>query len=329
VRLAELLDEQSSQASSTSHFQQSYRPSMAMGEASSAPHRVKGSPRMHFFLFFTWHAHHTKLFGPQELPGFITCTLCVLLASFFLHHPPTAPSHPLHPPVPLIKPREHEKPRRGTRKMNALAHATRLTASQRALIAHFSHSHSTTRSTQKPLRTPKMDTPSSLFQTRTTLCTPKMETPSSSTHSPSLPLHYHVSTVKEEVPPPPLHPSLTTVKEEAPPPVLHPGLNSLNVTAPPLEVHFPTATNLLAPPILKSGEPYYGDGSCIVEEEISSSWQLTGAKKDSTAAEDKGMDKGEERSHSTYHMAEEHLELLFDLRQRQNERVNGQGIINQ
>jgi hypothetical protein len=66
-----------------------------------------------------------------------------------------------------------------------------------------------------------------------------------------------------------------------------------------------------------------------VEEEIPPSWQLTGAGKDSTAAEDTGMDKGEESSHSAYHLAEEHLELLFDIRQRQDEQVHGQGIINQ
>jgi hypothetical protein len=53
-----------------------------------------------------------------------------------------------------------------------------------------------------------------------------------------------------------------------------------------------------------------------VEEEIPPIWQLTGAWKDSTAAEDKGMDKGDESSLSTYHLVEEHLELLFDIRQR-------------
>jgi hypothetical protein len=189
-------------------------------------------------------------------------------------------------------PREWGKPRRGTRKMNALTRATRLTTSQRPLIAHFSRSHSTTRSTQTTLRTPKLETPTSSFQTQTTMHTPTMETLSSSAHSPPSPLHYHVSTMKEEAPPPPFHPSLTTVKEEAPPPFFHPSPSSVNVTVPPLEARLPTATILLASPVLRLSEPYYGDGSCIAEEEIPPSWKLTSAGKDSTAVEDKVMDKG-------------------------------------
>jgi hypothetical protein len=37
--------------------------------------------------------------------------------------------------------------------------------------------------------------------------------------------------------------------------------------APPL-ARAPLPTNLLAPPIIKPGDPYYGDGSCQAEEEI-------------------------------------------------------------
>jgi hypothetical protein len=98
VRLTELSDERSSQDSSTRYLQQSCQPSMAMGEASSAPYKFKGIPDMHFFLFSTWHAHHTELFDPHELPGFISCTLCVLLALNNHQHPPTIPSHPYPSP---------------------------------------------------------------------------------------------------------------------------------------------------------------------------------------------------------------------------------------
>ena len=91
------------------------------------------------------------------------------------------------------------------------------------------------------------------------------------------------------------------------------------MTVPPSEVRLPTASSLLSPPVLKPGEPYYGDGHCIMEEKIPPSWQSTDAGKDPTAAEDIGMEKGEESSHSTYHLAKEHLELLFDICQRCDE----------
>jgi hypothetical protein len=53
-----------------------------------------------------------------------------------------------------------------------------------------------------------------------------------------------------------------------------------------------------------------------MEEEIPPSWQLTDACKKSTAAEGDGMERGEEGSHFSHHLAEEHLDLLFDIRQR-------------
>jgi hypothetical protein len=56
-----------------------------------------------------------------------------------------------------------------------------------------------------------------------------------------------------------------------------------------LGAHPTLPTNLLAPPIVKPGDPYYGDGSCQVEEEIPPSWQLeiqTGTAKDTTTEAD-------------------------------------------
>jgi hypothetical protein len=82
---------------------------------------------------------------------------------------------------------------------------------------------------------------------------------------------------------------------------------------PPSEVCLPTATSLLGPPVLKPGEPYYGDVSCIVEEEIPPSWQLTDAGKESITVEDDGIGKGDEGSHFANHLVEEHLEVLFDI----------------
>jgi hypothetical protein len=62
-----------------------------------------------------------------------------------------------------------------------------------------------------------------------------------------------------------------------------------------------------------------------VEEEIPPSWQLTDAGKDSTTADDTCMDKGEESSYSSYHLAEEHLELLFDIRNGRTNRCMAKG----
>jgi hypothetical protein len=46
-------------------------------------------------------------------------------------------------------------------------------------------------------------------------------------------------------------------------------------------------------------------------------------------AKDTGTDGGEEGSHYTYHLAAEHLELLFDIRQQKDEQVHGQKTIHQ
>jgi hypothetical protein len=274
-----------------------------------------------------------KLISPHFLPGALSLAehfgLTILLTSLFspctsvassrlnpppanqerplhlallwlLHLPPLHPVslHSLHslpppPPCPPTMPRERGKPKRGARKNNALSRANRLTPSQRALIAHFAHPHRSTQSTQ-----------SALLQSLE-VCKVKMETTSSTTHFPPSP-------------PPALLYSPSIVKEEAP----------------PLGKRIPLATNLLAPPVIKPGEPYYGDGSCQVEEEIPPSWQLenmAGTDKEIIAGGDDETGKEEEAlpQHFSNHLAEEHLELLFEIRQRQDDQMHCQGVISQ
>ena len=130
--------------------------------------------------------------------------------------PPKAPLHLPHPLVFPTMPCERGKPRWGTRNKNSITQDNQLTASQRALLAHFSRPHRHTRSTQTTLCTPKMETLPPLLQTQTqtSLCIPKTETSSPTVQSPSLPQHFSASTSKEEAPQ-----CLNKVKEEAPPPV--------------------------------------------------------------------------------------------------------------
>jgi hypothetical protein len=66
--------------------------------------------------------------------------------------------------------------------------------------------------------------------------------------------------------------SSTTHFHPSPPPALNYSPSIVEEEAPPLGVHPPMATNLLAPPVINLGEPYYGDGSFQVEEEIPPSW---------------------------------------------------------
>ena len=79
-------------------------------------------------------------------------------------------------------------------------------------------------------------------------------------------------------------------------------------------VHLPLVTNLLSPQAIKPEEPYYGDRSCQVEEEIPPSWQLAGTDKETIAVGDNEKGKEEEALHSSNHLAKEHLELLFEIR---------------
>jgi hypothetical protein len=81
-----------------------------------------------------------------------------------------------------------------------------------------------------------------------------------------------------------------------------------------------------------------------VEEEIPPSWQLSkdgedtsevGAEEGNDGAEDtgkiieEGNDGVDDGSHHTFHLATEHLELLFDIRQWQDEQEHDQRTIHQ
>jgi hypothetical protein len=79
------------------------------------------------------------------------------------------------------------------------------------------------------------------------------------------------------------------------------------------------ATNLLAPPVINLGEPYYGDGSYQVEEEIPPSWQLVGMDKETIVAGGDEKGKEEETLHFANHLAKNYLDLLFEIKQRQDD----------
>jgi hypothetical protein len=314
VRLEELSDERSSQATGTRRLNQSRQPSMAMGGASMAPNGDKNDQGVHFYLSFASYHLCTVLLGP---PGLFACLLCDLR---------TSPDHNRPHSLVLTMPRERGKPRRSTRNKNAITRDNRLTASQRALIAHFSRPHRPTRSTQSTLRIPKVENPPTLPQTQaqSPLRIPKMETPSLTEHSPPPP--QHLPTI------------LNTVKEEALPSIQHPGPKLDDVEPPsapqpgPSLVKMegsPPRASLPSPSTSHDFQPRWWEGGCIVEEEIPPSWQLTGDGENPITTEDTGKDGGEEGSHYTYHLAAEHLELLFDIRQRQDEQVHGQRTIHQ
>jgi hypothetical protein len=71
------------------------------------------------------------------------------------------------------------------------------------------------------------------------------------------------------------------------------------------------STTCLPSPSASDFQPHCWEGGCIVEDEIPPSWQFL------------------EEGVNIHYLAEEHLELLFDIRQRQDEQAHGQRIINQ
>jgi hypothetical protein len=197
----------------------------------------------------------------------------------------------LHLLTPHTMPRERGKSKRGARNKSTLSRANRLTTSQRALIAHFASSR---HSTQRMQSTPLQFLEASLV---------KLEATSSTTHFPPSPPQLH---------------SPSGAKEETP----------------PLGTHHTLDPYFLAPPVVKPGDKYYGDGSCKVEEEIPPSWQLdniTGTGMDFNTEADKEIGKEEEDQphHFSNHLVEEHLQILFEIRQKQEDQVHSQNVINQ
>jgi hypothetical protein len=95
----------------------------------------------------------------------------------------------------------------------------------------------------------------------------------------------------------------------------------------------PSSYQPLSPPIVKPGDPYYDDESCQVEEEIPPSWQLenkAGTDKEINAEGDE-MGKEEEALPQQFanHLVEEHIELLFEIRQKQDDQVHSQSVLSQ
>lgn len=149
------------------------------------------------------------------------------------------------------------------------------------------------------MRTPNFEISSP--NTQASLCTPKEETLSPTMHSQPLPLLSTATSSRTEI-----LPSLNLDKGEAPPPLQHAGPPSSSQSGPSLELkkESPSAS-------VPDFQPRQWEGGCIVEEEIPPSWQV--------------LEDGE----NIHYLAKEHLELLFDIRQRQDEQAQGQRIINQ
>jgi len=104
--------------------------------------------------------------------------------------------------------------------------------------------------------------------------------------------------------------SSTSHYPSSPPPLHRP--IEVKAEAPPLGARPTLETNLLASPIVKSGDPDYGYGSCKVEEEIPPSWKLENkavTTKDITTGDDNAAGKEEEDhpQHFANHLVEEHL----------------------
>jgi hypothetical protein len=186
-------------------------------------------------------------------------------------------SHSLIPTMP----RDRGKPRHSTRNKNAYTRDNRLTASQRALIAHFSQPRRPSSKAQSALRIPKEENLPTSTQTQALLPLriPKTETPSPTELSPQ------PSQLASALP--------NKVKEEAPPSPQHSGTKVEEVELPsqpgPSLVHLHKSPETLSPSTSRDFQPRWWEGGCIVEEEIPPSWQLS---KDGEDTGEAGADGG-------------------------------------
>jgi hypothetical protein len=132
--------------------------------------------------------------------------------------------------------------------------------------------------------------------------------------------------VKEEGSPSCAHIPLST-------PLLIHGLSLVKEEAPPSCARSPLATNLLPPPpILNPQDPYYGDDKCMVEEEIPPRWKVeeNAAEANEITTEVAGKEKEEEQPQQfANRLMEEHLQLLFEIRQKQDDQMHFQSILSQ
>lgn len=149
------------------------------------------------------------------------------------------------------------------------------------------------------MRTPNLGISSP--NTQASLCTPKEETLSPTMHSQPLPLLSTATGSRTEI-----LSSLNLDKGKAPPPLQHARPPSSSQPDPSLDFkkESPSAS-------VPDFQPRRWEGGCIVEEEIPPSWQVL------------------EDVENIHYLAKEHLELLFDIRKRQDEQAQGQRIINQ
>jgi hypothetical protein len=114
------------------------------------------------------------------------------------------------------------------------------------------------------------------------------------------------------------------------PPLLH-GLSSVKEEAPPSCARPPLATNLLPPQLSIQVTPTM-DRSCMVEEEIPPRWQLednTTTANEITTEVDGKEEEEEQPQHFANHLTKEHLQLLFEIRQKQDDQMHSQSIIGQ
>jgi hypothetical protein len=107
------------------------------------------------------------------------------------------------------------------------------------------------------------------------------------------------------------------------PHLLH-GFSPTKREAPPSCARIPLATSLLPPPKLNPQDPYYGDGSCMVEEEIPLRWQVE--ENIVVVSEDK--EEGQPHLFSN-HLTEDNLQLIFEIRKKQDDQMHSQRILGQ
>jgi hypothetical protein len=135
------------------------------------------------------------------------------------------------------------------------------------------------------------------------------------------------------------------VKEEASPLCVHiplstphffHGLILVKKEVPPSFANIPLATSLLPPPPPPAKrnpqDPYCEDGSCMVEEEIPPRWQVEENKMaaNENTTEVTSEEKEEEKPQQFANLLmEEHLQLIFEIGQNQDDQMHSQRILGQ
>jgi hypothetical protein len=216
------MEECSSQATGTIFLNESHQHSMAMEGTSMALNDIKIDQGTYSHLMFdSYHLCYVLL----GLPGLFSYLQCDLHISSDQHHPHS---------LVLMMPRDKGKPRNSTRNKNSFTQDNRLTASQRALISHFSQPRRPSSKFQSTLHIPKEENPPTSSQTQ---AQPPLHILKSETFSPTKisPQPSHITsafpnTTKEEALMSPQHSSMK-VEEVEPPP--QPGLSLVQLQGSP------------------------------------------------------------------------------------------------